>query len=265
MGVRVGVEVKGEGRVRVRMEAGAEADLEEQRALLTLRVHLLGDAVAGAADFDRLARLDLVLVRLRRQRARPGLGSGGVNVSCFGRRLRFGSITPRPRSLPRQTTPTLAPAPTPAPPPAPAVGHLRQHGIIPLLLESAACEVLLVALALGVREVVALVVVEREAQLALVRPQVVLHEVRVLHQVDSLQRELSQPLSPIDLGLDVRRHPAAAGLGAPVAVHAAHGGRRRGRLLRCGSPSRAPRRQRRRAHEGNGSLFATPRFPTWKR
>ena len=119
--------------------------------------------------------------------------------------------------------------------------HLRQHGVIPLLLKSAPREVLLVALALGVREVVALVVVEREAQLALVRPQVVLHEVRVLHQVDRLQRELSQPLSPIDLGLDVRRHPATAGLGSPVAVHAAHGGGRRARLLRSGPCPRARR------------------------
>lgn len=41
-------------------------------------------------------------------------------------------------------------------------------------------EVGLVAFALGVGEVVALVVVEGEAELALVAPQVVAHEVRVL-------------------------------------------------------------------------------------
>ena len=119
-------------------------------------------------------------------------------------------------------------------------GHLRQHRVIPLLLERPPRQVLLVALALGMREVVALVIMQREAQLALVRAQVVPHEVGVFLQVDRLQRQLPQPLSPVDLGLDVRRHPAAAGLGTPVTVHATHGGGRRGRLLtmpaRLGSP-----------------------------
>lgn len=59
-------------------------------------------------------------------------------------------------------------------------------------------EVLLVALALRVRQVVALVVVQRQAQAALVRAQVVAHEVRVLGQVDGLQRQLAQPLAPVD-------------------------------------------------------------------
>jgi hypothetical protein len=62
-------------------------------------------------------------------------------------------------------------------------------------------EVLLVAFALRVREVVALVVVQRQAELALVRAEMVLHKIWVLHQIDRLQRELAQALAPIHLGL----------------------------------------------------------------
>lgn len=51
---------------------------------------------------------------------------------------------------------------------------------------------------LGVRQVVALVVVQREAQAALVLAQVVAHEVRVPRQVDRLQRQPPQPLPPVD-------------------------------------------------------------------
>jgi hypothetical protein len=54
------------------------------------------------------------------------------------------------------------------------------------------------AMHLGVRKVVALVVVQREAQAALVLAEVVAHEVRVLRQVDGLQRQPPQPLPPVN-------------------------------------------------------------------
>ena len=51
---------------------------------------------------------------------------------------------------------------------------------------------------LGVCQVVALVVVQREAEAALILPQVVAHEVGVLCQVDGLQREAPQALPPVN-------------------------------------------------------------------
>ena len=89
-------------------------DLEEQAALLRLRIHLLDDLVPRPADLDGLPRLDAVL----------------------------------------------------------ADHHVRRRRVA-LLARRAPRQVLLVALALRVREVVALVVVQREAQLALERAQVV--------------------------------------------------------------------------------------------
>ena len=71
-------------------------------------------------------------------------------------------------------------------------------------------ELLLVALALRVREVRRLRAVHRAAQAALVRPEVVAHEVRVARQVDALQRQLPQPLPPVQRLHLVARHPAPA-------------------------------------------------------
>lgn len=51
---------------------------------------------------------------------------------------------------------------------------------------------------LCVREVVALIVVERQAQPALVLPQVIPHEVRVLRQVNGFQSQSPEPLPPIN-------------------------------------------------------------------
>ena len=56
---------------------------------------------------------------------------------------------------------------------------------------------------LSMRQVVALVVVQRQAQAALVLPQVVAHEIRILRQIDGLQGQPPQPLSPVD-GLEVQ-------------------------------------------------------------
>jgi hypothetical protein len=65
--------------------------------------------------------------------------------------------------------------------------HLRLKSV----LGEAARNVLLVALALCVCQVVALVGVDGEAQFALVGPQVVAHEVRILVEIHSLQRQLA--------------------------------------------------------------------------
>ena len=56
---------------------------------------------------------------------------------------------------------------------------------------------------LSMRQVVALVVVQRQAQAALVLPQVVAHEIRILRQIDGLQGKPPQPLPPVD-GLRVQ-------------------------------------------------------------
>ena len=56
---------------------------------------------------------------------------------------------------------------------------------------------------LGMGQVVPLVVVQREAQTALILAQVVAHEVWVLREVNRLQRKTPQPLPPIN-GLQVQ-------------------------------------------------------------
>lgn len=68
---------------------------------------------------------------------------------------------------------------------------------------------------LRVRQVVALVVVQREAQAALILAEVVAHEVRVLRQVDGLQRQPPQPLPPVDRlwVCGAQGHPAATTVG----------------------------------------------------
>lgn len=96
---------------------------------------------------------------------------------------------------------------------------LRLGGGVLSLAGGALGEVGLVALALGVSEVVALVVVEGEAELALIASQVVAHEVGVLGQVDRLQRQPPQPLPPVDRLILRRGGPAAPGLRSPVPIH----------------------------------------------
>ena len=80
-------------------------------------------------------------------------------------------------------------------------------------------EVGLVPLPLRVREVVPLVVVERQAELALIAAEMVSHEVGVLGEVDGLEREPAQALPPVDGLILGGGGAAAAGLGAPLAVH----------------------------------------------
>ena len=90
-------------------------------------------------------------------------------------------------------------------------------------------------LTLRVRQVVPLVGVQREAQAALVLPQVVAHEVRVLAQVDRLQCQPPQPLAPV--------HSLPSG-GAE---------RERGKRRRAVRAGRCPE-----GREGNSLLHAPP-------
>jgi hypothetical protein len=77
----------------------------------------------------------------------------------------------------------------PNPPPIAVAGHIKTPAFLP-----AACEL---PVNLGVRQVVALIGVQRQAQLALNLAQVVAHVVRVLGQVNRLQRQPTQPLTAI--------------------------------------------------------------------
>ena len=56
-------------------------------------------------------------------------------------------------------------------------------------------------LPLGVSEVARLVVVESQAQFALIRPEVIPHEVRILLEINGLGGEGGQPLTPGKLHL----------------------------------------------------------------
>eukprot|EP00982_Pelagococcus_subviridis_P010490 31002-Pelagococcus_subviridis.AAC.2 len=81
-------------------------------------------------------------------------------------------------------------------------------------------EVLLVSLPLRVREVIALVAVDRQAQLALVRSEVVPHEVRIFREVDRLEREASEAFAAVDRRVLLGRDAGAADLAAVLArVH----------------------------------------------
>ena len=79
-------------------------------------------------------------------------------------------------------------------------------------------QVLLVLLSLRVREIVSLVRVDRQAQPALVAPQVVSHEVGILAQVDGLQGQPPQPLPPAHVRLARASDPGRARL-APRVRH----------------------------------------------
>lgn len=80
-------------------------------------------------------------------------------------------------------------------------------------------EIGLVPLPLRVRQVVPLVVVQRQAEFALVAAEMVAHEVGVLGEVDGLHGEAAEALPPVD-GLILGGGGAAtAGLGAPLAIH----------------------------------------------
>ena len=77
-----------------------------------------------------------------------------------------------------------------------------------------------------------LVVVEREAELALVRAEVVAHEVGVLLEVDGLGRKSRQPLAAVPVRLGVGGRPARARLGPHAVLEVHHLGGRVGVLVR---------------------------------
>jgi hypothetical protein len=76
-------------------------------------------------------------------------------------------------------------------------------------------------LSLRVRQVRRLVVVQRQAQLALVRPQVVAHKVGVLLKVDGLGGKGGQALATVPVRLGPGGRPSRTGLG-PHAVLEIH-------------------------------------------
>lgn len=88
----------------------------------------------------------------------------------------------------------------------------RLGGGLLRLLGRSPGQVGLMLLPLGVRKVAALVVVQRQAQLAFVRAQVVFHEVRVLIDVDGLQRQLPEPFPTVTVALRGGGHAPAPGL-----------------------------------------------------
>ena len=77
-----------------------------------------------------------------------------------------------------------------------------------------------------------LVVVQRETELALVRAEVVAHEVGVLLEVDGLGRQGRQPLAPVPVRLGVGGGPARARLGPHAVLEVHHLGGRVGVLVR---------------------------------
>jgi hypothetical protein len=83
-------------------------------------------------------------------------------------------------------------------------------GGVPGLACGSAGEVGLVLLAVRVRQVAALVGVQRQTEAALVCADVVAHEVGVFGDVDGLQRQLPQPLPSLHVGVLVAGHAHVA-------------------------------------------------------
>ena len=124
-------------------------NLKEQTLLLGIGTPLLGDLVAGSADFDKLSYVNV------------GLGLRGGLSGRFGL---FLGRTPR--------------------------------------------QIRLMLLALRVRQIAALIVVQRETQLALVGAQMIAHKVGILEYVDGLEGELAQTLASVLVCLACRGDPA---------------------------------------------------------
>lgn len=99
-----------------------------------------------------------------------------------------------------------------------ALVGLGLRGRVLGLAGSALGEVGLVPLPLRVRQVVPLVVVQRQAQLALIAAEVIAHEIGVLGEVDSLEGQAAEALPPVDGLILGGGGAAAAGLGAPLAI-----------------------------------------------
>lgn len=93
---------------------------------------------------------------------------------------------------------------------------LRRQGLwcFLSLLCSTPGQIGLMLLALCVRQVTPLVVVQGQTEFALVRAKVVFHKIRILVQIDSLQGELTQPFPAIAIALRPGGDAAAAGFAA---------------------------------------------------
>lgn len=98
----------------------------------------------------------------------------------------------------------------------------RLGGGLLSLLGGSPGQVGLMLLPLGVCQVAPLVVVQGQTQLALVRAQMVLHEVRVLVDVDGLQGQLPEALPAVSVALRGGGHASAPRL-APGAMLEVHG------------------------------------------
>lgn len=81
-------------------------------------------------------------------------------------------------------------------------------------LRCSASKVLLMLLSLSVGEITPLVIMQRQTQLAFIRTEMVLHEIRILVQIDSFEGELSKSLAPIAIRLGVGSHATAPRLPA---------------------------------------------------
>lgn len=89
-------------------------------------------------------------------------------------------------------------------------------------LGCSASKVLLMLLSLSVSKITPLVIMQRQTQLAFIRTQMVLHEIRILVQIDSFEGELSKSLASITIRLRVGSHTSAPRLPAR-AVLEVHG------------------------------------------
>ena len=85
---------------------------------------------------------------------------------------------------------------------------------------------------LCVSQIGGLIVVQCQAELALVGAEVVAHEVGVLLEVDGLGRQGGQPLPPVPVGLRVGGGSSRAGLGPHAVLEVHHLGGRVGVLVR---------------------------------
>lgn len=101
------------------------------------------------------------------------------------------------------------------------LGRQQRRGCLLCLLGGSSCQIILMLLALRVGQIAALVVVQRQAEFALVGAQMVLHEVRILVQIDCLQGQLTQSLLAVAVRLRPGGYASAAGLaaGAVLEVH----------------------------------------------
>lgn len=94
------------------------------------------------------------------------------------------------------------------------IGSRRRMRLVVGLFGRTPSEIGLVTLALGMRQIIAFIVVQREAKLTLVRAQVILHKVRVLGQIHRFERQLPKPLASVHIGLRLGGHASSTRLGS---------------------------------------------------